>query len=237
MDRRPLLNSLLVHSIFSKVLLLSAYIIIIYMFSCSLFSLLFYRSISYALRFGELRPFVNVTAVPRSRIYAEKFKNHVMWSGQNRSVIFTMLGSVQGCHIIEPTAIGQHICKAITIVPYGEAWRKFQVFLGDIYGHGQMRGPFEYGCLLTLSGRREGYTSPGMLPFSSILLLVSILFLNLDNFGMSTPVTPKKNMKAFGGSGAAASSEWYDAKLQNCIDFDKASMSFCYQIVLTMLLK
>ena len=73
--------------------------------------------------------------------------------------------------------------------------------------------------------------------FIDILLLVSILFLNLDNFGMSTPVTPKKNMKAFGGSGAAASSEWYDAKLQNCIDFDKASMSFCYQIVIAMLIK
>ena len=166
--RRPPLNLLLAHLIFLKVLLLSACIIIVYMFSCSLFSLLFYRSISNALRFGELRPFVNVTSVPRSRIYAEKFKNHVMWSGQNRSVIFTMLGSVQGCHIIEPTIIGQHMCKAITIVPYGEAWRKFQVFMGDLYGRGQMRGPFEYGCLLTLSGRREGYTSPGMSPFSSI---------------------------------------------------------------------
>lgn len=166
--RHPPLNLLLAHLIFLKVLLLSACIIIVYMFSCSLFSLLFYRSISNALRFGELRPFVNVTSVPRSRIYAEKFKNHVMWSGQNRSVIFTMLGSVQGCHIIEPTIIGQHMCKAITIVPYGEAWRKFQVFMGDLYGRGQMRGPFEYGCLLTLSGRREGYTSPGMSPFSSI---------------------------------------------------------------------
>jgi hypothetical protein len=82
-----------------------------------------------------------------------------MWSGQNRSVIFTMLGSVQACHLIEPTTFGQHLCKAITIVPFGEAWRKFQVFMGDLYGQGQMRGPFDYGCLLTLSGRREGYSS------------------------------------------------------------------------------
>ena len=73
--------------------------------------------------------------------------------------------------------------------------------------------------------------------FIDILLLMSILFLNLDNFAMSTPVTPKKNMKAFGGSGGVASSEWYDAKLQNCIDFDKAGMSFCYRVVLTMLIK
>ena len=72
--------------------------------------------------------------------------------------------------------------------------------------------------------------------FINILFLVFILFLNLDNFGVSTPVTPKKNMRAFGGSGAAASSEWYDAKLQNCIDFDKAGTSFCYQTVLAMLI-
>jgi hypothetical protein len=241
-DQHPPLNLLLVRLNFWKMLLLSAYIVIVYMpvFSCSLFSLLFYSSICNALQFGEFRPFVNVTAVPRSRIYAEKYKNHVMWSGQNRSVIFTMLGSVQGCHLVEPTTIGQYTCKAITIIPYGEAWRRFQVFMGDLYGHGPMRGPFEYGCLLTLSGRREGYTSPGMLSFSSIFLLMSILFPNLDNFGMSNPgpVTPKKNMKAFGGSGAAAaSSEWFDVKLQNCIDFDKPSMSFCYQIVITMLIK
>lgn len=152
-----------------------------------------------------------------------------MWSGQNRSVIFTMLGSVQACHIIEPTTIGQQVCKAITIVPYGEAWRKFQEFMGNLYGHGQMRGPFDYGCLLTLSGRREGYATPGvLLPFSLLLLLTSNLSLNLDNlgFGTSNPVTPKKNMKAFGASGSVASSEWYDAKLQNCIDFDKPGMSF-----------
>lgn len=119
------------------------------------------RSIKSALCFKELRPFVNVTAAPRDQIYAEKYKHHVMWQRQNRSVLFTMLGSIQSCHIIEPTTIGQHLCKAITIIPYGDAWRKFQVFLGQLYGQGQMRGPFEYGCLLTLSGRREGYSIPG----------------------------------------------------------------------------
>ena len=81
-----------------------------------------HRSIMSALKFNELRPFVNITTVPHPRIYAEKFKNHVMWSGQNHSVIFTMLGSVQGCHLVEPTSLGQHVCKAITIVPYGKAW-------------------------------------------------------------------------------------------------------------------
>lgn len=172
-ERPPLLNLWLVPSNFLKELLLSAcFVIIIYTFSGSLFHFFLYSSINHALQFGELRPFVNVTAVPRSRIFAEKFKNHIMWNGQNRSVIFTMLGSVQGCHIVTPTAIGQYICKAITIVPYGEAWRKFQLLMGDLYGIGQMRGPFDYGCLLTLSSRREGYSSPGMLSFFIIFLSV-----------------------------------------------------------------
>lgn len=122
------------------------------------------RSITSALHFAELRPFVNVTSAlqARSRIYAEKFKNHVMWSGQNRSVVFTMLGSVQSCNLVEPTTFGQYACKAITIVPFGEAWRKFHSFMGDLYGQGQMRGPFDFGCLLTLSGRREGYSTLGV---------------------------------------------------------------------------
>jgi hypothetical protein len=61
--------------------------------------------------------------------------------------------------------------------------------------------------------------------FSSLLhSFLPISFQNLDSYGMSNPVTPKKNARAFGGSGAAASSEWYDAKLQNCIDFEKPGM-------------
>ena len=60
---------------------------------------------------------------------------------------------------------------------------------------------------------------------ASLRLCLSVYsYTSLDNFGMSVPVTPKKNTKAFGGSGLAASSEWYDNKLPNCVDFDKPSM-------------
>src|SRR6266545_721686 len=93
---------------------------------------------------------------------AIRFKHHVMWQGQNQSVLFTMLGSVQSWNIVQPIPIGQHVYKAITVIPYGKAWRKFHVFLGKLYGEGQMCRPFEYGCLLTLSSRCEGYSSGGM---------------------------------------------------------------------------
>src|SRR6266545_4114912 len=46
---------------------------------------------------------------------------------------------------------------------------------------------------------------------------------------MLAPVTPKKNMKAFGGTGAIASSKWYDSKLPNCVDFDKLGM-YCLSL-------
>ena len=36
-------------------------------------------------------------------------------------------------------------------------------------------------------------------------------------------ITPKKNMKAFGSSGATASFEGYNCELPNCIYFDKPS--------------
>ena len=38
---------------------------------------------------------------------------------------------------------------------------------------------------------------------------------------MNTPVTPRKNAKAFGGSGIATALEWFDSKLPNCVDFYK----------------
>ena len=72
----------------------------------------FLRFIDNARRFTELRPFVNVTAVTRSQISADAFRNHVLWQNSARSVIFTMIGAVQSCNLVTPTTLGQHLCKA-----------------------------------------------------------------------------------------------------------------------------
>ena len=51
---------------------------------------------------------------------------------------------------------------------------------------------------------------------------------------MSTPVTPRKNVRAFGGSGgsgAAKPGEWFDSKIPNCIDFDKAGKYFIHHLM------
>jgi len=47
---------------------------------------------------------------------------------------------------------------------------------------------------------------------------------------VKTPVTPRKNAKAFGGSGIAMAHEWFDSKLPNCIDFDKAGGYFTHPL-------
>jgi hypothetical protein len=120
--------------------------------------------------FTELRPFVNVAAVTRSQVSADAFRNHVLWKNSARSVIFTMIGTVQSCNLVNPTTLGQHLCKAITIVPYGRAWQKFLLFLGQLYGEGEMKGPYEYGCLLTLSGRRSGWSTAGASSVSTFSL-------------------------------------------------------------------
>ena len=35
-------------------------------------------------------------------------------------------------------------------------------FLGQLYSEGEMKGPYNYGCLLTLSGRRSGWSTAGV---------------------------------------------------------------------------
>ena len=57
-----------------------------------------------------------------------------------------------------------------------------------------------------------------------IFFIFTMSFIDLSS--MLTPVTPKKNKKAFGGSGVSSSTEWFDCKLSNCIDFDKPGMFF-----------
>ena len=96
-----------------------------------------------------------------------------------------------------------------------------------------MQGPFDYRCLLTISGCREGYTSPGMFPF---FIVITSCFYLIPESRYLWHFKPCHSQKEFGGSGATASSEWYDVKLQNCTDFDKTSMSFCYQLIVIILI-
>jgi hypothetical protein len=47
---------------------------------------------------------------------------------------------------------------------------------------------------------------------------------------VSTPVTPRKNARAFGGSGVATAHEWFESKIPNCVDFDKDGEYFTHPL-------
>lgn len=81
-----------------------------------------------------------------------------------------MLGSVHASNIIQPVQLKNYKMKSLTVIPFGESWRKFEIFLGNLYGTGEMQGPFDYGCLLRLTSRREGAFGSGK--------LVLLFFLN-----------------------------------------------------------
>ena len=76
----------------------------------------------------ELCPFVNVIAVTRPQVSADAFRNHIMWKNSACNVILMMIRTVQSCNLVNLTTLGQHLCKAITIVPYGQAWQIFLLF-------------------------------------------------------------------------------------------------------------
>ena len=57
--------------------------------------------------------------------------------------------------------------------------------------------------------------------YPMVYSIYTIFSLLIDVSAMFSPKSPKKNQRAFGGSGIASSCEWLDSKLPNCIDFDK----------------
>jgi hypothetical protein len=80
----------------------------------------------------------------------------VLWDGSNKPVVFSMLASVHASNIIQPLQLKNYKIKSLIVIPFGDSWRKFENFLGSLYGAGEMQGPFEYGCLLRLTSHREG---------------------------------------------------------------------------------
>ena len=123
-----------------------------------------------AISFNRLLPFADVGALTAGDVSVDNFRHDVHWAGSNKPVVFTMLASVHASNVIQPLQLKNYKIKSLIVVPFGDSWRKFEKFLGSLYGTGEMQGPFEYGCLLRLTSRREGgFTSGGWSNFKSIL--------------------------------------------------------------------
>ncbi|KAF8800471.1 hypothetical protein BYT27DRAFT_7313649 [Phlegmacium glaucopus] len=160
------------------------------------------RNLDSAVSFKQFQPFASVDAIAVSDVSVDNFRHDVLWEGSHKPVVFSMLSSVHASNIIQPLQLKNYKIKGLTVVPYGDSWHGFEAFLGGLYGPGEMQGPFEYGCLLKLTSRREG----GYGGTSSLV--------------PSTPTTtPRKNLKAFASSRTKTSTLWFDRKQPSCMNF------------------
>jgi hypothetical protein len=115
-----------------------------------------YRCLKSAVSFKQLQPFANISSLTVGDVSIDNFCHEVLWESSKKPVVFSMLASVHSCNIMQPLQLKNYKIKALTVVPYGDSWHRFGMLLSGLYGPGEMQGPFEYGCLLKLTSRREG---------------------------------------------------------------------------------
>ena len=106
-------------------------------------------------------PFANISALKPDDVSVDNFRHDVLWDGTNKPVVFSMLGSIHASNVIQPLQLKNYKIKSLTVIPFSDSWCKFEKFLGGLFGAGEMLGPFEYGCLLKLTSRREGAFGSG----------------------------------------------------------------------------
>lgn len=172
-----------------------------------------------AVSFDKLLPFANVSALTPRDVSINNFRRDVLWAGSTKPVVFTLLESVHSSNIINPLQLMTYKIKSLTVVPFGESWHRFETFLASVYGAGEMQGPFEYGCLLRLTSRREGGFGNGkffFLPFNYFLIIITVTAAS----GLGAPGTPRKNLKAFASSRPPPpSAYWFERKQPSCLNF------------------
>ena len=118
----------------------------------------FFRSLMASLDFVSLPPFVNPSTFPSGDLTISDYKN-VVWPISKHNAVCMMFGAVYSCDVIHYAMAGPNKIRAITIIPSATAFDSFRQFLGKQYAADVIYGPFDYGCLLTFTSRREGLTS------------------------------------------------------------------------------
>jgi hypothetical protein len=85
-------------------------------------------------------PFVNPAKISPEKLLVGDYK-HLIWAGSKHNAIFTMLGAVTSCNIVNSTTIGNHRYRAITIIPYAPSFFGFTNLLGKKFACSEMFGP------------------------------------------------------------------------------------------------
>ncbi|KAF8803154.1 hypothetical protein BYT27DRAFT_7260466 [Phlegmacium glaucopus] len=161
-------------------------------------------SLMASVQFDSLYPFVNPSKFSPDGLAISDYKN-ITWPGSKENAVCVMIGAVNSCNIIHPMTAGANRIRALTIIPSIPAYHNFQHFLWKKYSTSILYGPFDCGCLLTFTSRREGLMS---------------------SYGSSQPPViskgRKRNMKAFGSSAAAPPATlWYEKNFPPFIDYDQ----------------
>ena len=118
---------------------------------------LFFRSLMASLNFKSLPPFVNPSNFPPGDLTLSDYGN-VIWPGSKGNAVCMMFRAVHLCNIIHYAMAGSNKICALTIIPAATAFDSFCHFLWKLYVTSDIYGPFDYGCLLTFTSRREGLT-------------------------------------------------------------------------------
>ena len=186
----------------------------------------FPRNINSAISFNQLHPFANVSAITVSDVSVDNYRHDVLWDGSNKPVVFSMLASVHASNIIQPLQLKNYKMKSLTVIPFGNSWHKFEDLLGRLYGAGEMQGPFEYGCLLKLTTRRERGFSGQFILSSSVISDTMMTIAAASSAPSALAATPRKNLKAFGSSRPTPSTLWFERKQPSCLNFTDDGMCF-----------
>lgn len=111
-----------------------------------------------SVEFKSLPPFVNPSTFPPGDLSISDYRN-VIWPGSKENAVCMMFGAVYSCNIIHYAMAGTNKIRALTIIPSATAFDSFRQFLQKQYAVTDLYGPFDYGCLLSFTSRREGLTS------------------------------------------------------------------------------
>ena len=115
-------------------------------------------SLMASVQFSSMYPFVNPSNFSPDGLAVSDYKS-ITWPDSKENAVCMMLGAVHSCNIIHSTTTGANRVRSVTIIPSTPAFNDFQHFLWKKYSTSILYGPFDYGCLLTFTTRREGLSS------------------------------------------------------------------------------
>ena len=176
-----------------------------------------------ALNFKALLPFVNPSNFPPAELAISDYRN-VIWPGSKDNAVCMMLGAVHSCNIIHYTMAGSNKIRALSLIPSAAAFDNFRHFLWQKYAASDIYGPFDYGCLLTFTSRREGLTSSCWLSTLSCSSCISDFFIDGSSQPQFSPERRKRNMKLFGSLATAPPATfWYEKNFPPFVNYDQDS--------------